>query len=83
MAKNKKIRKKGKIQLKRYFKNFEEGERVAVVSERTVKSAFPRRIIGKTGVVSGSRGKFKEIKIQEGGKIKTFIIHPIHLNKIK
>jgi len=75
----KKIRAKGKLKLSSYFKNIEDGERVAVVDERGVRMSFPARLRGMSGKVKCSRGKFKEVEIKDGDKLKTFIIHPVHL----
>ncbi len=75
----KKIRAKGKLKLSSYFKVIDNGERVAVVDERGVHMSFPKRLRGMSGVVSGARGKFKEVEIKDGNKLKTFVIHPVHL----
>ena len=83
MSKGKRIRDKGKIRLSEYFKKFNENDKVAVVKEFGVSSAFPKRIVGKTGKVIGTRGNFIIIQINDGDKMKTFIIHPIHLKKLK
>jgi len=83
MAKSKKIRTRGKIRLSAYFKKFKEKGKVAVVKEQGVRSAFPQRIIGKSGTVVGSRGRYLEVEIADGKKKKTFIIHPVHLKKLK
>jgi len=77
-----KIREKGKINLSAYFKKFKDGERVAVVRNLGVRAGFPQRIVGKSGKITGSRGKYKLVEIKDGGKIKTFIIHPIHLKSL-
>ena len=82
MVRSKKVRRKGKINLSRYFKKFEEGGNVAIVRDLGVRGAFPQRINGKSGKVMGSRGNFKMVEIKDGGKTKTFIIHPIHLKEI-
>jgi len=75
----KKIRDKGKLKLSSYFKNIDDGERVAVVDERGVRMNFPQRLRGMSGKVMKSRGKFKEVEIKDGNKLKTFVIHPVHL----
>jgi ribosomal protein L21E len=75
----KKIRSKGKIKLSSYFKIIENGARVAVVDERGVRMSFPKRLRGMSGVIKGTRGKFKEVLIKDGNKEKIFIIHPVHL----
>ena len=83
MVKGKRIRNKGKIKFSEYFKKISDGERVAVVKEPSIASVFPERILGRTGVVEGSRGVYKVVKLNEGNKAKTFIIHPIHLKRLK
>ncbi len=75
----KRIREKGKIRLSSYFKNFSDGERVAIIQERGVGTSFPERLRGMSGEIIRSRGKFKEVKIKDGNKPKMFIIHPVHL----
>lgn len=81
--KGKRIRQKGKIKLSHYFKKIQDGEAVSVVPDYAVKSSFPKRIKGKSGKVTGSRGRYKLVEIRDGNKTKTFIIHPIHLKKLK
>ncbi len=81
--KAKKVRQKGKISLSRYFKKFKDGDRVAVVREKGIAASFPERIIGKSGQIIGIRGTYNLIKLNDGNKIKTFIIHPVHLRKLK
>lgn len=75
----KKVREKGKLRLSRYFKQIDDGAKVAVVTDRGVRAAFPKRIQGMSGTVLESRGKFKLVKLKEGDKMKTFIMHPAHL----
>lgn len=83
MLKRKRIREKGKIKLSQYFQELEQGERVALVRELAFKTSFPKRLQGKTGLVEGKKGKAYIVKIKDYNKEKRFIIHPIHLKKIK
>lgn len=76
-AKN--IRAKGKIKLSSYFKKIDDETRVAIVDERAVRPNFPLRLRGMSGKTVGSRGKFKEVEVKDGNKLKTFVIHPVHL----
>ena len=82
MGKGKKVRKKGKISLSSYFKKIGVGENVAIVVEKSVRAAFPKRIQGKSGKIIGDRGKFKIVELNDGNKKKQFIIHPVHLKKL-
>lgn len=82
MIKRKMIRDRGKIKLSRYFKNFTEGDKVAVVRELALPAGFPKRIQGRTGEVRGRRGKAYIVKMKDYDQEKTFIIEPVHLRKI-
>ena len=83
MVRSKKVRTRGKIKLSSYFKKISKNEKVAVVKEQGIKAGFPLRIIGKSGKVIGPRGKYFEVEIIDGKKKKTFIIHPVHLRRLK
>ena len=76
------VREKGKLKLSSYFKKIDDGVNVALVTDAGVKSSFPKRLKGMSGKVIGSRGRFKLVEIKDGGKLKTFIIHPVHLKKL-
>ena len=80
--KRKKIREKGKLSLSSYFKKLEDGDSVALVINKGIRTSFPKRLQGYSGKVTGSRGKFKLVEIKDGNKLKTFIIHPVHLKKL-
>ena len=82
MVKGKRVREKGKIRLSEYFKNIEEGARVALVTEPSVGASFPKRLKGLSGKVVGVRGNYKIVELKEGDKLKTFIVHPAHLKKL-
>ena len=83
MSGRKKTRTRGKLQLSKYFQKLEKGDSVAVVREASVKSSFPTRLQGRTGLVESKRGKAYIIKIKDQAKEKRFLIEPIHLKKIK
>jgi ribosomal protein L21E len=81
--KSKNIREKGKIRLSEYFKKIKDGQKVAVIKEKTVTKNYPERIVGLTGNVIGSQGNSKVVELMDGNKKKRFIIHPIHLKVLK
>ncbi len=83
MVRKKKIRKRGKIQLSRYFQELNKGDFVAVVEEPSVQAKFPGRIQGRTGLIEGKRGRSYMVKIKDQEKEKKFLIAPIHLKRIK
>ena len=78
----KRVREKGKLSLSSYFKKIEDGVDMALVTDVGVRASFPKRLKGMSGKVIGSRGRFKLVEIKDGNKLKTFIVHPIHLKKL-
>lgn len=83
MARRKKVRTRGKLQLSKYFQELEKGDSVAIVREPSIKLGFPKRFQGRTGVVEDKRGKAYIVRVNDQNKEKRFIIKPIHLKKIK
>ena len=84
MLKRKQVREKGKVKFSRYFQKLEKGDRVSVVRDVSLKSGFPKQLQGRTGIVEGKRGKCLIIAIKiASGPCKRFIIHPVHLKKLK
>jgi len=83
MVKRKSIRTRGKIQLSRYFQELEKGDFVSVIREWSIKSGFPERLQGRTGIIEGKRGEAYIVKIKDQNKEKKFLIESIHLKKIK
>jgi large subunit ribosomal protein L21e len=81
--KSKKTRKKGKLELSKYFQKLEKGDIVSVVREQSVRSSFPERFQGRTGVIIGKRGKSYIVNIKDQNKEKKFLIEAIHLKKLK
>ncbi len=79
----KSIREKGKVSLSKVFQKLEVGDKVAIVRELAVKVGYPRRIQGKTGVITGVRGKAYIVKIKDYDKEKTFMVKSTHLKRIK
>ena len=82
MLKHKRIRTKGKLGLSKVFKEFKEGDKVALVYQPGQQAHFPLRFHGKTGVIKAQRGNCLVISVQDGGQKKEFIIKKIHLKKL-
>jgi ribosomal protein L21E len=79
MVTGKNIRQHGKIRLSEYFKKFKENDSVCIVREASVKSAFPKTLVGRSGKIISPRGKFYLVRINDQNKEKVYIVHPIHL----
>ena len=81
LKKNK--REKGKISISRYLAKFTKGDKVVLAAEPAVQKAlYHRRFHGKKGIIQKQRGNCYEVNIKDGDKIKTLIIHPIHMKKL-
>ncbi len=83
MVKRKSNRTRGKLSLSKYFQEFKKGDFVSIIKERAIKSNFPDRFQGRTGIVETKRGKAYLINIKDQNKEKRFLVEPIHLKKIK
>jgi large subunit ribosomal protein L21e len=83
MVDRKPVRKRGKLQLSRYFQILKKGDFVAISKEKTVQSCFPKRFQGITGEIEEKRGRSYMVKIKDGNKEKRLLMEPIHLKKIK
>ena len=76
----KEVRRKGKISITNYFQSFKTGDKVYLGLESAVqKGIYHPRFMGKSGIVSGKRGKCYEIMINDIGKDKKLVVHPVHL----
>ena len=83
MRKRKQLRTRGKLKLSNYFQEFKQGDRVAVVMELSVNPKFPKQIQGRSGEITSKRGSSYVVKINDLNKEKQYIIHPVHLKKLK
>ena len=76
-------RTKGKVSVSRFMQTFKTGQMVHLSIEPSVhKGDYHTRFIGRTGVVNGVRGKCYEVIINDGGKEKMLIVHPVHLKAV-
>ena len=77
---SKKVRKRGISPLGRLMVDYEEGQRVDIVIDPSFHRGMPhRRYQGRTGVVTGIRGRGVIVDVKLGKAIKTLIIRPEHL----
>jgi len=82
MAKN--VRAKGKISLTSYFQQFKLGEQVCLVADSAVhKGLFHGRFYGKPGIVKAKRGRCYEVEIKDIKMLKTLVVHPVHMRRMK
>ena len=75
--------KKGKISLRNFLQELSLGEKVVLKAESAYqKGMYFKRFHGKIATVTGKRGWCYEVQLKDGSKVKTFIVHPVHLKKV-
>ncbi|MBI3027156.1 50S ribosomal protein L21e [Candidatus Woesearchaeota archaeon] len=75
-------RARGKISISKYLQSFISGDKVCLSLESAVqKGMYHPRFMGIVGVIKGKRGKCYEVAINDMGKGKTLLVHPVHLKK--
>ena len=78
----KNVRSKGKLSIRKFLQKFDEGERVNLVAESGIQGGmYNPRYHGKSGVIGKKQGSNYYVKIKDGNKFKSLLVHPIHLKK--
>jgi len=76
-------RNKGKVPLSKYFQEFNQGDKVALVANPAVsKGMYFPRFHGIVGTINGKKGFCYQVALKDGQKQKTFNVHPVHLKKV-
>ena len=77
-------RERGMPPVARIIRRFEEGERVCIKIEPSIRDGAPHlRFQGRTGVVIGMQGRTYRVRIVDGGKEKVILSDAVHLMKAK
>ena len=81
---SKRVRDKGLSSLSTVLIDYEEGDRVNIVIDSAVHKGMPhKRYHGRTGIVTGHRGRALLVDVSLGKAIKSLIIRPEHLTPVK
>ncbi len=76
------IRKRGKLSLTAFFSTYKVGEKVVLYCEPAYqRGMYHLRFHGRIATIEGKRGSCYQISVRDGGKMKTCIVHPVHLKK--
>lgn len=79
----KNVRTKGKIAIRKYFQEFSKGDKVYLTAESGVqRGMYHPKFHGKSGIISKRQGTNYYVKIKDGNKEKSLLVHPIHLRKV-
>jgi large subunit ribosomal protein L21e len=75
---------KGKISIRKFLQKFDVGDKVYLSVEPAYQKGMYRpKFMGKSGIISKKKGTCYEVKINDLGKSKVLIVHPVHLIKVK
>ena len=75
---------KGKLPVSSFVKKIAVGEHAQLSLQPSVnEGAYFRRFHGRVGMVVGMQGSCYKVRIKDGGKEKTLIIGPVHLNLVR
>jgi len=73
---------KGKISITRYLQELKAGDVVVLKLESGYQKGFYHpRFHGRRGVIIAKKGRCYEVQINDLGKKKNMMVHPVHLLK--
>ncbi len=77
------LQSEGKLKVNDIIKEFNVGEKVAIVINSSYHKGMPfRRFHGKVAEIVGRRGRAYIVKFKDGNKEKLQIVMPTHLKKV-
>lgn len=75
-------RQQGKKDITSYLSTYEEGDNVVLDIDPSVhEGMFHPRFDGRSGVITGSQGDCYTVEINDKGKDKSIIAHPVHIDE--
>ncbi len=76
---------KGKLAVTRFLQKLNNGDKVVLKAAPTIQDgqSYYRRFHGKTGTVTGRKGKCYEVRIKDKDKIKNILVKPVHLMRVQ
>jgi len=76
----KNVRARGKLNITKYLKQFDIGQRVFLVLDSAVHKGMPMpRFMGRSGTVKEKQGECYKVEVKDGKLKKSLLVHPIHL----
>ena len=79
----KSVSEKGKLHIAKFLASFNEGDRVVLKAYPSYQGGlFCLRFQGKIGEVNGKQGECYKVSIKDGSKVKTCLVHPVHLSRV-
>ena len=82
MLNRKTSREQGKLGLSKLYSDLNVGDKVALLRDLSFKTSFPKRMQGKTGIITEKRGDGYVVDVYDGGKLKSLTAKKINLTKL-
>ena len=77
------VHERGKLSLRRYFQSFKLNDKVGLdIEPRVHAGVYNLRFHGIIGTITGQKGSCYAVKIRDGNKEKSLIVHPVHLRRV-
>ncbi len=77
------LKERGKLYIQKFLQSFDVGQKVLLKAYPSHQGGlFNLRYYGKIAKVVGEQGKCYKVELKDGGKLKMFIVHPVHLIKV-
>ena len=74
----------GRFSIAEALQTFEENDKVRIIINPSIHSGMPHpRVQGRSGIVSGIRGRSYIVDVKDGGLTKQYICRPEHLKPEK
>lgn len=74
---------RGKISLRGFLQSFKKGDKVALIAEPAYQKGMHQlRLQGHIVEVTARRGKCYEVSVNDKGKQKSLLVHPVHLKRV-
>jgi large subunit ribosomal protein L21e len=78
------VREHGKIKIRKILQEFNINDKVVIKIDPSYNKTMPHpKYHGMIGIILGKRGRCYEVLVNDKGKEKVIIVHPVHLEKFK
>lgn len=78
------LKRRGRTTVNTMLSDLDKGQTVQININSRIHEGIPfRRFQGKTGKISGKRGRSYVVDLKDGNKAKQLVVHPAHLKELK
>jgi large subunit ribosomal protein L21e len=77
------VKERGKLYISKFLQEFDNGCKVVLKANPTyTHGLYFLRFHGRIGEIIGKQGDCYKVQLKDGGKVKQFITHPVHLKRV-